>query len=215
MRLYGTLTPCKVEYHRFRRTSFAVRRLLPLLALALALTAAPAAAAKAAAPCRDRVYNDWYADGKIATTYPLSCYRSALAHLNGSADLTIYSSLGDDIRLALAAAVRRRQHESAPREVGKGFTTATTSRTPASADADPSAHTTTVSSALHSGRRPTPDSLDHTAAFADSSTTASASARSSGGTPVPLLVLGGIALALVAAGGIGAGIRRKHRHDSD
>jgi len=192
-----------------------VRRLLPLLALALALTAAPAAAAKAAAPCRDRVYNDWYADGKIATTYPLSCYRSALAHLNGSADLTIYSSLGDDIRLALAAAVRRQQHESAPREVGKGFTTATTSRAPASASSDPSAQTTTsASSALHSGRRPTPDSLDHTTAVADSSTTASAATGSSGGTPVPLLVLGGIALALVAAGAVGAGVRRKHRHDS-
>jgi hypothetical protein len=212
MRLYGTLTPCKVETHCCARTSFAVRRLLPLLALVLALTAAPVAAGKAAVPCRDRVYNDWYADGKIATTYPLSCYRSALAHLNGSADLTVYSSLGDDIRLALAAAVRRQHHELAPREVGKGFTIPN-SRTPASANADPSSRTTTTkSSALHPGQRPTPESLDHTATAADSSA-AAVGAGSSGGTPVPLLVLGGIALALVAAGGVGAGIRRTRRQD--
>ena len=33
-------------------------------------------------------------------------------------------------------------------------------------------------------------------------------ASSGGGVPVPLLVLGGLALALVAAGAIGAGVKR-------
>ena len=187
-----------------------VRRLLLLLALALALTVAPFAAAKSAAPCRDRVYNDWYADGKIATTYSLPCYRSALAHLNDSADLTIYSSLGDDIRLALAAAVRRHHHELAPRVVGKGFTS------PASATVQsttPAA--TTTSPAVHPSKPTRTDPVttaDRTPADRTVTTSAAAaSTESSGGTPVPLLVLGGLALALFAAGGVGAGVRRARR----
>jgi hypothetical protein len=210
-----------------------VRRPLLLLGIVTALAAPPIAAARStsasaattsAVPCRDRVYNDWYADGKIATTYALSCYRTALAHLNGSADLVVYSSLGDDIRLALAAAVRRQHDAAAPREVGKGFTS-DPSRAPSSALPPGSAPTVTATTptAPPPRRRPgkgsapnhATDARDRlTATTVASSAAPSLASGSSDGTPVPLLVLGGFALALLAAGGVGAGVRLRRRRSS-
>src|SRR3954454_18230041 len=97
-----------------------VKRLLLFVAvLASAAVVAFPATAGAASACRNRVFNDWYQDGKIASTYPLACYRDALKHIPLDAD--IYSSLKDDIRAALRAAIRRTHGLSAPRVVGKGF----------------------------------------------------------------------------------------------
>src|ERR687885_2899063 len=92
---------------------------LVLVLLAFAALGAHAAPAHAAAPCWKQVVNDWYADGKIATTYPLHCYRDAKSHLQ--TDQLVYSSLGDDIQAALAAAVARRSGKTVPAQVGKGF----------------------------------------------------------------------------------------------
>jgi hypothetical protein len=52
------------------------RVVLPILAVAALAPFAPSTAG--AVPCRDRIYNDWYHDGKIATTYPIACYRDAI-----------------------------------------------------------------------------------------------------------------------------------------
>ncbi len=71
-----------------------MKRLL-LLSLLAALVVAVPAQARAAAPCRDRIFNDWYADGKIASTYPHACYVDALRHI--PADAEEYSSLREDI----------------------------------------------------------------------------------------------------------------------
>ena len=84
-----------------------------------AATSASEIASAAANPCRNKVFNDWYQDGRIASTYPMACYRDALKHIPLDAD--IYSSLKDDIRAALQAAIRRSHGLSAPRVVGKGF----------------------------------------------------------------------------------------------
>src|SRR3954465_12608697 len=97
-----------------------VKRLLLLAAVlsGLFVVALPGTAG-AAAPCRNKVFNDWYRDGKVASTYPLHCYRDALKHI--PVDAGIYSSLSDDIRAALRAATRRAHGLSAPRVVGHGF----------------------------------------------------------------------------------------------
>ena len=79
--------------------------LLILAVAALAPFASPTAGA--AVPCRDRIYNDWYHDGKIATTYPIACYRDALKHVKG--DALVYSSLADDIRAAMQGALARQE----------------------------------------------------------------------------------------------------------
>ena len=52
-----------------------------LLVLALTVCVVLPASANAKAPCRDQVFNDWYPDGKIASKYPLACYRDALKHI--------------------------------------------------------------------------------------------------------------------------------------
>jgi hypothetical protein len=56
------------------------------------------AAAKSKPPCWKTLINDWY-DGRIDGTYPVHCYRDALKHL--PTDVETYSSARDDIRQAL------------------------------------------------------------------------------------------------------------------
>lgn len=153
-----------------------MKRLL-LLATLLAV-ALPGPASAAGSPCRNKVFNDWYPDGKIASTYPVACYRDALKHM--SPDASIYSSLGDDVRAAMRAAMRRSQGLSAPLQVGQG---------PKAPGAD------NVKNVLVSVHK-----TEH-----DPSSTGVVAAASS--APLPILLLGGIALALVAAGAIGVGVR--------
>ena len=153
-----------------------MKRLL-LLATLLAV-ALPGPASAGGTPCRNKVFNDWYPDGKIASSYPVGCYRDALKHL--PSDAAVYSSLGQDVRAAMRAAMRRSHGLSAPRQVGHGPT----------AIGAGSVKGTLVS--IHS----TPHDP------ASNGVVASAS-----GAPLPILVLGGIALALAGAGAIGVGVR--------
>jgi hypothetical protein len=156
-----------------------MKRLL-LLACLLAV-AIPAPASAAGSPCRNKVFNDWYPDGKIASSYPVSCYRDALKHL--PVDAEIYSSLADDVRAAMRAAMRRSQGLSAPAQVGHG------------ANAVGAGAVKAALASINTTKPPT-DGQASTGVIASAS-----------GAPLPILVLGGIALALVAAGGIGAGVR--------
>jgi len=151
------------------------------LVLALAGTAAFAPGADAKVPCRNRIFNDWEKDGKIASTYPLSCYRDALRHIPGGD--SVYTSLEDDVRAALLAAVARSHGEHVAAQVGHGFS-------------DPSGR-----SMMDERTNPLVGATTTIAAppVSDSS--------SGGGIPLPLLVLGGVALVLVLSGGIGLAVR--------
>jgi hypothetical protein len=158
------------------------------LVSALAVAAALAQPAAAKAPCRDRIYDDWKKDGKIASTYPLSCYRDALKHI-GSGD-SVYTSLEDDIRSALQAAVLRSHGQKVAAQVGHGFPASTTSTTKSSS----------------------PEMMDERTHPLASATSTVASLQTGdtsggGGVPLPLLVLGGFALVLVVAGGAGLLVR--------
>jgi hypothetical protein len=157
-----------------------VKRLLLLATLLAVVIPAPASAA--GTPCRNKVFNDWYPDGKIASSYPVSCYRDALKHL--PSDAAVYSSLSDDVRAAMQAAMRRAQGLSAPAQVGHG------------AKAVGAGDVKGALVSISTSKKPTDG---------QASTGVLATATSA---PLPILVLGGIALALVAAGGIGAGVRQ-------
>lgn len=61
------------------------------------VTAGPAAAAP---NCASRVLKDWQ-DGRLDGTYPVACYRQALAQL--PEDVRVYSSAQSDITRALQA----------------------------------------------------------------------------------------------------------------
>jgi hypothetical protein len=176
-----------------------MRRLLLLLALVLAATAAPATAS-AGAPCRNTIYNDWYKDGKIASTYSIGCYRDAIKHVKG--DARIYSSLIDDIHAAMQAAVsRERGKKAVPAQVGGGIRKDDT----AAVDDDVLVDSRAPGSTDSGGRKSTASSDDTTTVAA-----APVADASDGGIPVPLLVLGGLALALAAAGGVGMVARHRH-----
>jgi cobalamin biosynthesis Mg chelatase CobN len=167
-----------------------MKRLLLLSVLAAVVVAIPAQA-RAAEPCRNKVFNDWYADGKIASTYPHACYVSALRHI--PADATVYSSLGDDIRSAMRAALNRANGESVPAQVGHGFASLTSGHV--------KGVSTTKSSTPHD---PAPSSNEPSSS---SSTVAVGDTSSSSGLPIPIIILGALALVLAGAGAIGSGVR--------
>jgi hypothetical protein len=163
-----------------------MKRLLLLAVLAVAATAIPAQAS-AAGPCRNDIYDDWYHDGKIASTYPISCYRDAIKDVHG--DAQIYSSLTDDIRAAMQAAISRANGKAnVPSQVGEGISESEVAG-PGNANSDTKRPDSTVGVSTIAAP-PVADS-------------------NGGGIPVPLLVLGGLALLLAAAGGIGMLARRR------
>jgi hypothetical protein len=89
-----------------------MRRLPPLALLALAVVVATlsfgAAPAAAKTPCWRVLFVDW-ADGRIDRTYPVHCYRDAIAHLQE--DTLTYGSASQDINRALMAAMTKmRKH---------------------------------------------------------------------------------------------------------
>jgi hypothetical protein len=161
-----------------------------LLLLSLLVVFVVPATAHAAVPCRNTIFNDWYADGKIASTYSHSCYVDALRHI--PADASVYSSLSDDIKSAMAGAVRRTEGKPVPKQIGHGFR------------------------ALDAGVKGT--SISVSAPGTHDPSTGERRVASGGGiadtassAPLPILVLGGLAIALAAAGAIGSGIKFAQR----
>ena len=76
-------------------------RIRLLFAMAAALLALAVTGTAGAAPsCGTRLLDDWR-DGRIDNTYPVACYRQALAHL--PEDVRVYSSAQADITRALQA----------------------------------------------------------------------------------------------------------------
>jgi hypothetical protein len=172
----------------------AMNRLVLALVLVLTVAAMTVSAADAKTPCRNLIYNDWYQDGQIASTYPISCYRDALRHL-GTGD-QVYTSLEDDIRAALQAAIARQHGENVAEQVGHKFAT------PVLVD----------SQEPQSRKDEHPDPTDPTPQSRKlASSSVSVASQSSGGVPAPLIVLGGLALVLLAAGGVGTAVRRRRR----
>ena len=54
--------------------------------------------------------DDWYDDGDVATTYPIHCYREAIADL--PEDVQSYSSAEEDISAAMLAAIAAKEREN-------------------------------------------------------------------------------------------------------
>ncbi len=70
--------------------------------------AAPAATAQATNTCWLDVVNDWLDhNGVIHGTYPVPCYTQAIQHLDSYPDIKEYSTAADDIHRALLAALRQ------------------------------------------------------------------------------------------------------------
>lgn len=177
---------------RRRISASVLLRAAVFAALVLAASAAGAARpapAAAATPCWKKLLNDWY-DGRINNTYAVHCYRDALKHL--PTDVQEYSSAHDDILRALQSAIaaRRQKHEPIagntpvpPQKPPKGGGKTGKGDKPGS----------TVSNTTSTGPGGT----------TGPSLVATGNASNPSSIPVPLLVLGGLAVLLLAAGGAG------------
>lgn len=160
-----------------------------IVAAALFAAVAHATPAQAATPCWKTLLNDWY-DGRIDGTYEVHCYQDALKHL--PADVQTYSSAHDDILRALQSAIAEQK--------SAGITvTPTTPIKPPKPKPGKNGTSTTSTTAAGGGRTPGKG----LGGLADQLNPSSASSL-----PVPLLVLGGLALVLVAAGGAGLVFKR-------
>jgi hypothetical protein len=83
---------------------------LILLVLAAAITAAlgvgaQPAQARSMSKCSAALIHDWYVDGRVDKTYPVHCYREALKDI--PEDQLIYGTLRDDLNRALQATIRK------------------------------------------------------------------------------------------------------------
>jgi hypothetical protein len=167
-------------------TSFA-KALFAVALLSVALLGAAARPAAAATPCWKALLNDWY-DGRIDQTYASHCYTEAISHL--PSDVQTYSSAREDILRALQSAKARAR--KAGHAVGPN-----TLIPPAAGGKGGKGPGGSGPSATDANRR------KGIAKVADKLNPGGASSL-----PVPLLVLGGLALVLVAAGGAGLVVKR-------
>jgi hypothetical protein len=162
---------------------------LACLAL-LAALAQPTRAASKGTPCWKVLLNDWY-DGRIDGSYPRHCYNDALHHL--PADVSTYSSAHDDILRALQSAIAKQKKSGGGAKVGPN-----TLIKPAPG-VKPDGGSDNSGSGPQPGRKPE-KGLTGLAQRVNPGSPSS--------LPVPLLVLGGLALVLVAAGGAGLVAKR-------
>jgi hypothetical protein len=160
-----------------RTTLVALAASLALLAAAApTATAAPAATAAPTSKCWLDVVNDWLDNGRVDRTYAIPCYTQAIQHLNLYPDVRQYSNATDDIQRALLAAIRQ------DRGSGPG--------------AGPGPTDTTGSSAGTGTKPPNGPSSGHDGGFLGGIGPSDAQS-----IPLPLLVLGILALLLLAAAG--------------
>jgi len=197
-----------------------------LVCAVLALSAAPAAIAAptSAVPCWKTLLNDWY-DGTINNIYPLHCYDDAIRHL--PTDVAIYSSAKEDFLAAKQAAA---EHKKAPPEknppppgtstgttttavvvtttttgtvTGPNGKTTTTTGTTTTTTTEPVGTTTTVDGNPPKKKHGLPGLL------------ADITPGDPQAFPLPLLVLGALAILLVIAGGAGMIWQRTHPRDAE
>ncbi len=150
------------------------KRLLLLTAL-LAGVVALIPATASAATCWKELVNDYWADNRVDRTYPISCYREAMEAL--PRDVVEYSDAQDDLRRALLAAIRE------GRDSGGGFSGEGTAAGP---------------QALPPG----PDDDDGASKGFFREVISTIGPKNADSIPVPLLVLGSIALLLIGAAGV-------------
>ncbi len=163
-----------------------------LTAFALLLPFAGPASAASPTPCWQLLMNQWYA-GEIKTIFPLDCYHEAIKHL--PTDIQVYSSARDDITKALQAAIAYDSKVKAAALAAQQTTTSSATTTTTAAKPKVPVIKT------HGPGTPTASSAP--------SILNSASPGGATSFPLPLLILGGLAILLVAAGGIGLLIRRR------
>ena len=159
----------------------------PLILLALAaaiggaaLGVAQPAQARSMSSCSKALIHDWYVDGRVDKTYPVHCYREALQKI--PEDQIIYGTLRQDLTRALQATIR--QHG--------GHVTGDTLVIPPGGSSNggdgPNGNATGGGVFHWLAQKLGPSTADS--------------------IPIPLLILGGLAFALIVAAGVSLLARR-------
>jgi hypothetical protein len=162
-------------------------RSLILLAVALGVAGVLGvgkAEARSLSSCSKALIHDWYVDGRVDQTYPVHCYREALKGI--PEDQIIYGTLRDDLTRALQSVIREHDGNVGP-------------NTPVPGAGGPGGGSGGDGTSAGGGNGS--GGLFHWVARKLGPGTADS-------IPIPLLVLGGLALALMAAAGISFAARR-------
>jgi hypothetical protein len=154
---------------------------LILLCVAAAAAATFGVGTAQASKCSDALIHDWYVDGRIDNTYQVHCYREALKDI--PEDQLVYGTLRDDLTRALQNVIRD-HNGHAPDSM----------LVPGQGNGPGDGTGGTGGGTHHKG-------FFHWLANAVGPSTANS-------VPLPLLVLGGLALALVAAAAVSYFARR-------
>jgi hypothetical protein len=172
-----------------------IRRLLILVVVLAAVAgaaSAPEPAAAAAKPCWKRLINDWF-DGRIDNVYPVKCYREAIKHL--PEDVESYSDAREDIERALLSAIRQSGGKLGPNDLVPAQKNGRTNTDTTETSTEPGEATPLPSGGNDPG-------VDNDGVLG---VVKPANADS---VPIPLLVLAGLALVLLAAASAGFAARR-------
>jgi hypothetical protein len=146
------------------------------------------AQARLESKCSAALIHDWYVDGRIDHTYQVHCYREALDSI--PEDQIIYGTLREDLTRALQSAIR--QHDG---NVSGGTPVVPPGGGGPSDPTSGAANDTNEGWITRVARKLGPDTADS--------------------IPVPLLVLGGLALLLMAAAGVSFVTRRVQAKRAD
>jgi hypothetical protein len=157
-----------------------------LAALALGAAAQPAVAKT---PCWKQVIDDWHDhNGRITGTYELHCYREAIAHV--PEDLRVYTGIVDDILSARQQASRD----------ARSLAAVNPSANPSGTGSGSGTSSETEAAKKQAAEEP------HRAVFKQAFD--KLGSRNADSVPLPLLILAGLSLLLIAAGGAGLISRR-------
>jgi len=169
-------------------TNRSLRALTALLALLTGALVALSLAGPAAAatPCGAKVLGDWFDNGRIDRLYQAHCYEEAIDAI--PADIRDYADAEEVISRALQSALRG--------NLNKG-----------GCDPSPDGSANDCVGGGNGGSGTTGGDPPEAAPDVDTSGPSS--------VPVPLLVLGGLSLALLAAGGLGYLSRRRQAVHAD
>jgi hypothetical protein len=166
-------------------------RALPALVLVVLCALAAltvASSASAATPCGKKVLADWFDNGRIDRIYPLHCYEEAINAI--PPDLRDYADAADVITRALQSALHG-------------------DLAPGGKDPSPSSQSADRTNGSSAAGGDSTDSTGNAQAAPNVNTSGPSS------VPIPLLVLGGLSLALLAAGGLGYLSRRRQAARAD
>ncbi len=187
--------------HRLATLTVKTLLLFSLLALVAVATSPVAQAKPKKKSCAEAIRNDWYGDGQIDKQYELHCYKEAIHGL--PVDVKDYQHASEDILRALAY---RKKGKPDPGSVGN--------------DAPEPNQPSSAPSPSPSQPEGPQDETDEPATTDGTQTEAAGpgdelDTSGPSSIPIPLLVLGGLALLLLAAGGAGYANRRLQTRRSD